>query len=69
MQDWLRPEGQKIYDSLNCSEDKDVNDYDLMWTNLERAISPECNEIVATKKFKERVQKPAGRDCITDLML
>ena len=57
VQDWLRPEGQKIYDSLDWSEDEDVNDYDLMWTKLERAVSPECNEIVAAKKFKERVQK------------
>ena len=31
---------------------------DLMWTKLERAVSPEFNEIVASKKFKERVQKP-----------
>ena len=46
VQDWLGPEGQKIYDSLDWSEDEDVNDYDLMWTKLERAVSPECNEIV-----------------------
>lgn len=44
--------------SLTWSEDKDVNDYDLMWTKLERAVSPKCNEIVAAKKVKERVQKP-----------
>ena len=58
VQDWLRPEDQKIYDSLDWSEDKDVNDYSLMWTKLERVVSPECNEIVAAKKFKDRVQKP-----------
>ena len=29
-----------------------------MWTKLEGAVSAECNEIVASKKFKERVQKP-----------
>ena len=47
VQDWLGPEGQKIYDSLDWPEDADVNDYDLMWTKLECAVSPECNEIVA----------------------
>ena len=26
VQDWLGPEGQKIYDSLDWSEDEDVND-------------------------------------------
>ena len=56
VQDWLGPEGQKIYDSLDWFEGEDVNDYDLMWTKLERAVSPECNETVASKKFKERVQ-------------
>ena len=42
-----------------------------MWTKLERAVSPECNEIVAAKKFKERVQKPGETITafITDLML
>ena len=71
VQDWLGPEGQKIYDSLDWSEDEDVNDYDLMWTKLERAVSPECNEIVAAKKFKDRVQKPGETITafITDLML
>ena len=71
VQDWLGPEGQKIYDGLDWSEDEDVNDYDLMWTKLERAVSPECNEIVAAKKFKERVQKPDETITafITDLML
>ena len=44
--------------SLDWFEGEDVNDYDLMWTKLERAVSPECNEVVASKKFKERVQKP-----------
>ena len=34
-------------------------------------VSPECNEIVASKKFKERVQKPGESitTFITDLML
>ena len=58
VQDWLGPEGQKIYDSLDWFEGEDVNDYDLMRTKLERAVGPECNKIVASKKFKERVQKP-----------
>ena len=56
VKDWLSPEGQKIYDSLDWFEGEDVNGYDLMWTKLERAVSPECNETVASKKFKERVQ-------------
>ena len=58
VQNWLGPEGQKIYDSLDCFEEgEDENDYDLMWTKLERVVSSELNEIVASKKFKERVQK------------
>ena len=71
VQDWLGPEGQKIYDSLDWFEGEDVNDYDLMWTKLERAVSPECNEIVASKKFKERVQKPGETITafVTDLLL
>ena len=38
---------------------------------MERAVSPECNEIVASKKFKERMQKPGETITvfITDLML
>ena len=37
-----------------------------MWTKMERAVSPECNEILVSKKFKERMQKPGET---TDLML
>lgn len=42
-----------------------------MWTKLEGAVSAECNEIVASKKFKERVQKPRETitSFVTDLML
>ncbi|KAK2571051.1 Transposon Ty3-I Gag-Pol polyprotein [Acropora cervicornis] len=71
VQDWLGPEGQKIYDSLDWGEDEDVNNYELMWTKLEGAVSAECNEIVASKKFKERVQKPKETitSFVTDLML
>ena len=71
VQDWLGPEGQKIYDSLDWAEGEDVNNYELMWTKLEGPVSPECNEIVASKKFKERVQKPGETITafITDLML
>ena len=71
VQDWLGPEGQMIYDSLDWFEGEDVHDYDLMWTKLERAVSPECNEIVASKKFKERVQKPRETVTafVTDLLL
>ena len=71
VQDWLGPEGQKIYDSLDWGEGEDVNNYEIMWTKLEGAVRHECNEIVASKKFKERVQKP--KETITlfvaDLML
>ena len=56
---WTGPKGE------------DVDNYELMWTKLEGAVSPECNEIVASKKFKERVQKPGETitSFITDLML
>ena len=38
---------------------------------MERAASPECNEILVSKKFKERMQKPGETITvfITDLML
>ena len=71
VQDRLGPEGQKIYESLDWAEGEDANDYELMWTKLERAVSPECNEIVASKKFKGRVQKPGETITafLTDLMV
>ncbi|PFX11318.1 hypothetical protein AWC38_SpisGene25021, partial [Stylophora pistillata] len=67
----LGPEGQKINDSIDWGEDEDVNNYELMLTKLEGAVSAECNEIVASKKFKERVQKPKETitSFVTDLML
>ena len=40
-----------------------------MWTKLEGAVSGDCNEIVASKKFKERVQNPKETSFVTDLML
>ena len=42
-----------------------------MWTKLEAAVSAECNEIVASKKFKERVQNPKETITlfVTDLVL
>ena len=39
VQDWLRPERQKIYDSLDWGEGEDLNNYELMWTKLEGAVS------------------------------
>ena len=30
---------------------------------MERAVSPECNEILVSKKFKERMQKPGDNHC------
>ena len=60
-----------IVSTYDWSEDEDVNDYDLLWTKLERAVSSECNEIVAAEKFKDWVQKPAEiiTAFITDLTL
>ena len=54
LQDWLGPEGRKTikYDSLHWGEGEDVNDYELMWTTLEAAVSPECDKIVASKNLK-----------------
>ena len=71
VQDWLGLEGQKIYYSLDWGGDEDVNSYELMWTKLEGAVSAECNEIVASKKVKERIQKPKETITlfVTDLML
>ena len=42
-----------------------------MWTKLEGAISAECNENVASKKFKKQVQKAKETitSFVTDLML
>ena len=42
-----------------------------MWTKMERAVSPESNKILVSKKFKERMQKPGETITvfITDLML
>ena len=71
VQDWLGPEGQKIYDSLDWGQGEDVNNYELMWTKLEGAVSAECNEMVASNKFKEQVQKPKETitSFVTNLML
>ena len=50
---------------------KSVNNYELVWTKLEGAVSAGCNEIVASKKFKKRIQKPKETitSFVTDLML
>ena len=52
VQDWLGPERQKIYDSLDWGEGEDVNNYELMWTKLEGVVSAECNEIIASKDIQ-----------------
>ena len=56
---------------MDWGEGEDVNNCELLWTKLEGAVSAECNEIVASKKFKERFQKPKETitSFITDLML
>ena len=63
--------GNIIYYSLDWGDDKDVNSYKLMWTKLEGAVSADCNEIVASKKVKEQIQKPKETITlfVTDLML
>ena len=59
------------FDSLDWGEGEDVNNYELMWTKLEGAVCAECNEIIASKKFKERGQKPKETitSFVTDLKL
>ena len=71
VQDWLGPESHKIYDSLDWREDEDVNNYELMWIKLEGAVSAECNEIVASKKYSrnEFRNKETITLFVTDLML
>ena len=49
--DRLGPEGQNIYDSLDWGENEDVNNYELIWTKLEGALSAECHE--TPRSFKE----------------
>jgi len=34
VQDWLGPEGQKIYDSSDWGEDENVNNYELMSASI-----------------------------------
>ena len=53
VQDLLGPKGQKIYDNLDWFEDDDVLRLRtaMSGTNrLKRAVSPECNENVSSKK-------------------
>ena len=71
VQDWLGVEGQKIYDSLDWEEGEDQNDYETLWAKLENAVRPDCNEIVASVKFKERSQQPSETiaSFVTDLFL
>ena len=62
VQDWLGTEGQKIYDSLDWFERVRTMcyDYNLMpRTTLERVVSPECNENVASKRnLKNECKNP-----------
>ena len=54
VQDLLGPKGQKIYDNLDWFEGDDVLRLRtaMSGTNrLERAVSPECKEIVASKEI------------------
>lgn len=68
VQAWLGTVGQKIYDRFNWPEGKDVNNYELMWTKPERAISPECSDIVASKKFKNRYKNLESRLLLLSLI-
>ena len=61
VQDQLGPAGQKIYDSLDWFERVRTMyyDYKLMFgTKLERVVSPECNENVASRNLKNECKKP-----------
>ena len=65
VQVWLGPEGQKIYDSLDWFERVQTMYYDyklMSETKLERVVSPECNENVASKRnLKNECKKPGER--------
>ena len=62
VQDWLGPEGQKIYDSLDWFERVRTMYYNyklMSGTKLERVVSPECKENVASKRnLKNECKKP-----------
>ena len=62
VQDWLSPEGQKIYDNLDWFERVRTMYYEYKLTSgtkLERVVSPECNENVASKRnLKNESKKP-----------
>ena len=62
VQDWLGPEGQKIYDWFKRVQTM-YYDYKLMsGTKLERVVSPECNENVASKRnLKNGCKKPGEK--------
>ena len=57
VQDWLGPEGQKVLDWFEGDDVLRLRTA-MSGTKLERAVSPECNEIVPSKRnFKKRLQK------------
>ena len=72
VQDLLGPKGQKIYDNLDWFEGDDVLRLRtaMSGTNrLERAVSPECNEIVSSKRNLKNKCKNLERQPLQRLQL
>ena len=72
VQDLLRPKGQEIYDNLDLFESDDVLRLRtaMSETNrLERAVSPECNEIIASKRNLKNKCKNLERQLLQRLQL
>ena len=72
LQDLLGPKGQKIYDNLDWFKGDDVLRLPtaMSGTNrLERAVSPECNEIVSSKRNLKNKCKNLERQLLQRLQL
>ena len=72
VQDGLGPEGQKIYDNFDWFEGDDVLRLRTAvsgMNRLERAVSPECNEIVASKRNLKNKCKNLDRQPLQRLQL
>ena len=72
MQDGLGPEDQKIYDNFDWFEGDDVLRLRTGVSGinrLERAVSPECNEIVASKRNLKNKCKNLERQPLQRLQL
>ena len=72
VQDWLGPEGQHIYDSLDWFERVRTMYYNyklMSGTKLERVVSPECKENVASKRNLKKSAKNLERQPLQKLQL